>query len=61
MVNIHSSGDFTKANRSITPVAKEFIETIIQEYDSKLFRIHMLILILLVLKLLLSLKLNYKL
>ncbi len=37
----HSSGDFTKPNRSTTLVAIELIEKIIQDYDSKPFRIHM--------------------
>ena len=38
---VHNSRVFTRTNRGITPVAKDLIETIIQDYDNKPLRIHM--------------------
>ena len=38
---VHNSRVFTRTNRGITPITKDLIETIIQDYDNKPLRKHM--------------------
>ena len=38
---VHNSRVFNRTNRGITQIAKDLIETIIQDYNNKPLRIHM--------------------